>query len=1089
MESLKKKRGLSDKLLTAVLGISLFAGGQYQAMAISPDRESATTVSTQQQTSVANGTVVDSKNEPVIGATIEEKGTSNGVITDADGKFSITVQPNATLVITYLGFKSHEVRAGRDLQIILEEDVHYLDELVVVGYGAQRKKLVTGATLHVTSDDISKLNTTNVLGALQSQAPGVNITQISGFVGDGFKVNIRGLGTNNSSGPLYVIDGIAGGDINSLSPNDIESIDILKDAASAAIYGSRGANGIILVTTKRGSDKGGSISYDGYYGVQNLYKIPTILNAQEFMTIQDMGRILDGFDPYNWGNFIPDKDLKAINNGSWTGTNWLKEILNKNAPMQSHSISISNGNERYLSSIGLTYLQQEATMGVPTSEPVLNRYNVRVNTSSTLFKKGTLDILKFGETLNYCFNKMKGEVGRDDIYWNAVHNMLIMSPLMHAYNADGTYYVLADQIADGYNWDTANNANKNPIAYLDYVMNQNISKSHSLQSSLWAELSPIKGLTFRSTFGYNMDASSYRAYQPTYNLSSGVQRVNDLVTQSESVSNSWSWENTADYIWKIGHHNFDFLIGQNVARQMLSESMSGGKEGSSFYDLEHAYLSNVPGVSTTTSLTGDPILSSGRLSFFGRVNYNYHEKYLATAILRADASSNFAPGHRWGYFPSISAGWVISGEDFWQNNNGFDFLKLRASYGQNGNDAVYSFQYIGLIRTDNSTTTSYLGTGGYPFGGSMGDAAVGSYAFRGVNPDLKWETQDMIDIGFDSRFLSNRLGLEFDWYNRTTRDWLVVPPPILSLGVDNPYANGGSVRNTGLEAVLHWNDNINRDFNYGANLSLAHNKNKVLKIANEEGILRGPENVLWWGLDECARIGEVGKPFGYFYGYKTQGVFQNQEQIDNYKGPLLLGNNTRPGDVIWSDENGDGAISPDDRTMIGDPHPNFTLGFSVNLGYKGIELSITTYGAFGQQILKCYRDYMASPMGNYTTDIFKAWHGEGTSDRFPRITSSAHSNWTMFSDLYVENGDYLKIQNVQLGYDFKRGFSKLPFQQLKLYVSAQNLFTFTGYSGMDPEIGYGGVGSDTAGYNVLQGVDLGFYPSARIFMVGANIKF
>ena len=1081
----KKKQGLSAGLLAVILGVIFFIGGGYSAMAVSSHEGSATTASLQ-QTLAINGTVVDSQNEPVIGATVMEKGTTNGTATNVDGKFSLNVQPNATLVITYLGYKSQEVKAGQDLWIVLVEDSQYLDELIVIGYGVQKKKLVTGATVHVTSEDISKLNTTSVLGALQSQAPGVNITQVSGFIGDGFKVNIRGLGTNGNAAPLYVIDGIAGGDINALSPSDIESIDVLKDAATAAIYGSRGANGIIIVTTKRGTANSSSISYEGYYGVQNLYKIPTILTAQEFMTIQDIGRVFDGFDPYNWSNFIPAGDLAAINDGSWKGTNWLKEILNKNAPIQSHSINIQNGGERSLSSIGLTFLQQEATMGVPTDIPVMNRFNLRVNTSSTLIKKGALDVLKFGETLNYRYNNQKGSVARDDIYWNAVHDMIIMSPLMRPYNAKGEYYTYPDQLRDGYNWDMANNANKNPIANLDYRMSQNLTKSHSLQGSLWAELRPIKDLTIRSDFGYRMNASSYRSYQPTFQLTASLQRTVDLVSQSMSLSSFWSWDNTATYIWKNDKHNFDFLIGHNISRYMWGETISGSKEGSSFYDFEHAYLSNVPGINTTTGLSGGPTwpIANGRASVFGRVNYNYNEKYMTTVIFRADGSSYFAPGHRWSYFPSISAGWIISNEEFWGDLvKGIDFLKLRASYGQNGNDLVDTFQYFGLIRTDNSTTTEYIGTGGYPFGDSMGDAAIGSYRYRGVNPDLKWEWNEMVNLGFDARFLANRLGLEFDWYNRITRDWLVIPPAILSLGVFNAADNGGDVKNTGFETVLSWNDHTGRDFNYGLNLSLGHNVNKVLKIANEEGIIKGPPHVLYWGLEECARVGEVGKPFGYFYGYKTLGVFQTQEEINNYQGPLLLGKNTRPGDIIWYDANGDGEITPDDRTDIGNPHPKFTMGFSFNVGYKGIELSVTTYGAFGHQILKCYRDYMASPMGNYTTDIFTAWQGEGTSNRLPRMTSSAHSNWSNFSDLYIENGDYLKIKNIQLGYDLKRAFTKLPVQQLKVYINAQNLFTFTGYSGMDPEIGYG------AGYNTLQGIDLGFYPSARVFMVGANIKF
>jgi len=451
---------------------------------------------------------------------------------------------------------------------------------------------------------------------------------------------------------------------------------------------------------------------------------------------------------------------------------------------------------------------------------------------------------------------------------------------------------------------------------------------------------------------------------------------------------------------------------------------------------------------------------------------------MASVILRADGSSQFAPGHRWGYFPSVSAGWVISNEDFWAKTlKPINFFKLRASFGQNGNDGVSGFQYVGQI----STSATY---GGYPFGNSMGDAATGSYVSRGVNPDLKWETQQMFDLGFDSRLLNNRLAFEFDWYRRHTYDWLVTPPNQGDLGVSPAAINYGGVLNTGYEVVLRWNDNIGKDIYYGANLSLGHNKNEVLEIGNSEGILHGPISVLWEGSDECFRT-EVGRPVGYFYGFKSAGIFQNQAQIDSYDGPLLLGANTQPGDVIWVDVNNDGKIDADDRTEIGNPHPDFTLGFSLNFDYKGISLDITNYGAFGQQIMKCYRDYVASPQSNFTTDIFQRWHGEGTSDRYPRLSSSVSSNWNRISDIYVENGDYLKIKNITLGYDFKRLLPKLPVQQLKVYVTAQNLFTFTDYSGMDPEIGFSAEG----GYTWSQGVDLGFYPSARVYMIGTNIKF
>lgn len=1030
------------------------------------------------QQSTVRGTILDTNGEPVIGATIREKSSTNGTISNTEGSFTLNVPQGTTLVIDCIGYVTQEIAASNVMNITLEEEDISLNEVVVIGYGVQKKKLITGATVQVKGEDISKLNTSSVLGALQSQAPGVNITQVSGFIGDGFKVNIRGIGTNGVSTPLYVVDGVVGASIDGLSPNDIESIDVLKDAATAAIYGSRAANGVILVKTKSGKPGRHEVTYDGYYGVQNLYKIPTILNAQEFISIQNESRIMDGLPIYNWDNLIPAGDLAAIRDGSWTGTNWLKEILNKNAPVQSHSVSINSGTDRSASSIGLTFLQQEATMGVPSQVPILNRFNGRINTESTIIRKGALDVLKVGETLNYRFNKSQGQVARSDIYWNTINNTLRMSPLMRPYNSDGGYYMFDDQVENGYNWDAANSANKNPIAYMDYMMNQNLSKSHSLQSSLYAELKPIHNLTFRSQFGYMFSSSSYRAYIPSYGrLSATLQQVQDRVTQSMSQYQYLTWDNTMNYLMNFGMHNFDLMVGQGMARQLLSESMSGSNQGSIFYDFDHAWLSNVPNLNTIQSLTGTPTLSSGSLSFFGRLNYNYNETYMASLILRADGSSNFAPGHRWGYFPSISAGWVISNEKFWADNlRAIDFLKLRASYGSNGNDRVSSFQYLGLITSNNTY-------GGYPFGNSMNDATTGSYAYRGVNPELKWETQSMLNLGMDARFLQGRLKMELDWYNRVTKDWLVTPPQPADFGVSPASANGGDVQNTGFEIALGWNDQVTKDFYYDMNLTFSHNKNKVIKLANAEGILHGPISILWEGSDESFRS-EVGKPFGYFYGYQSDGIFQNQQEIDNYPGAKLLGANTQPGDVIWRDVNGDGTIDADDRTEIGNPHPDYTLGYSINIGFKGIDLNVTTYGAFGQQILKCYRDFVASPMSNHTTDIFERWHGEGTSNRFPRLSSSSTSNWNRVSSIYIEDGDYFKIKNVSLGYDLKKAFAGLPLNQFKIYVSAQNLFTFTNYSGMDPEVGYG-----HSSYSYSQGIDLGFYPSSRVYMVGTSIKF
>ncbi len=477
--------------------------------------------------SVLSGTVVTaSDGQPIVGAYVLVKGTTVGTTTEVDGTFRIEASSGTILEVSQMGYVTRQVKASDGIRIALDEDQLWLDDVVVVGYGVQKKKLVTGSTVQVKGDDIAKLNTVDVLGALQSQSPGVNIVQNNGFLGSGFKVNIRGLGTIGDSAPLYVVDGVANGSISALNPSDIESVDVLKDAASAAIYGARAANGVILITTKKGKEGQASVTYDGYYGLQNLYKIPTLLNANEFMQIQDESRIMDGLAPYNWENHIGPRLYKAINDG-WTGTNWLKEIINEDAPVQNHSVNVTGGSKTGTYSLGLAYTGQDATMGVPSSIPHLDRYNFRVNSENTVFKKGSLDVLKVGQTLNYRYQKTTGSFATEGIYWNGVHNMLVMSPLMPAYNSDGSYYVFEDRVADSYVWDTANGAAKNPIAYMDYTSNQNVSKSHYLQASVYAVLQPIERLNIKSQFGYMMSSSSYRSYMPEYDLDATAKREMD----------------------------------------------------------------------------------------------------------------------------------------------------------------------------------------------------------------------------------------------------------------------------------------------------------------------------------------------------------------------------------------------------------------------------------------------------------------------------------------------------------------------------------------------------------------------------------
>lgn len=1007
------------------------------------------------------GTVVAAKDgEPLIGVNVLQKGTTNGVVTDVDGNFTLSLPIPCELTVTYVGYKGETVKVtspNTPLHIELKEDNELLDEVVVVGYGVQKKKLVTGATVQVKGDNIAKLNTVNALGALQSQTPGVNITQSSGMPGEGFKVTIRGLGTTGSATPLYIIDGVTGGDINNLNPSDIESIDVLKDAASAAIYGSRAANGVILVTTKQGRTGKPEIAYDGYYGVQNGYRMPDLLNAQEFAMIMSEARMMDGLPDYDYASLVPD--WEAVKNGTWKGTNWLDEARNKNATIQNHALNITGGTEQSVYSIGLSYTSQEGILGAP-AEPTYTRYTARVNSEHTLYRRGKMDIIRVGENITYSYSERTG-ISIGDIWSNDIRNMLHANPFLPNKDANGDYhYAIPWEIREA-----------NPIGQMYYSSGQNLSKSHALQGNLFVTVQPLEGLKLKSNFGYTFSADTYRSFTPVYKLASSTFNDNNSVSQNMSMGGSLLWENTITYDFKLDNHNIGVLLGQSIEKDGLGDSMSGSNINSIFSDFKHAYLDNTPAITNRTTLHGSPWGRSALASFFGRVNYDYAGRYMATAVIRADGSSKFARGKRWGYFPSVSAGWVISEEAFMeQTRSWMDFLKIRASWGQNGNQDIPDFQYL--------STIAFSGAD-YTFGPDKSVVASGAYPDILANKDVTWETSEQIDFGLDARFLDNRLGLNFDYYIKNTKDWLVAAPVLDSYGTGAPYINGGDVRNKGFEVSLNWNDHI-ADFQYSATVNLAYNKNEVTRIANSEGIIHGDDNVLSNQTTEMYRA-QVGYPIGYFYGYKTAGIFQSEEEIANYKGAKLDG--ARPGDVIWVDRDRNGVIDDGDQGMLGDPHPDYNLGLSLSASYKGFDISMTMNGAFGGQIMKSYRSYVDYARQNYTSDIFGRWHGEGTSNKLPRLTSGTHSNWQFNSDLMMEDGDYLRMQNLTVGYDFKKLFKNLPLKQLRLYVAAQNLFTITGYSGMDPEIGYGGY------QNWVSGIDLGFYPSPRTYMVGANIKF
>ncbi|MDD4514131.1 TonB-dependent receptor [Massilibacteroides sp.] len=1014
---------------------------------------------------------------PLIGVNVVQKGTTNGTVTDFDGNYELTIPANAEIEFSYIGYLNQSIRvqSGQSTyNVILNEDSQSLEEVVVVGYGVQKKKLITGATVQVSGDNLQKLSTTSALSALQSQTPGVNITQSSGQPGEGFKVTIRGLGTVGNSGPLYVIDGVAGGDINTLNPSDIESIDVLKDAASAAIYGARAANGVILVTTKQGKAGKTSLSYDGYLGFQYLAKTADLLNAKEYMTIVDEIRFNEGNAMYDWENQLPSDIYNSIMDGSWQGTNWLDEIYNEAAPTQNHAINLTGGNDQSKFSIGFSYASQEGILGKPVQSDY-ERYTARINSDHVLLKGNGFDIIKIGETLNFNYNNKSG-IAIGDIYWNSIHDILIGNPLLPAYDSEGNYYDYDDKVADGWNFDGNTG---NPLAEMALSSKGlNRSDNYGLQTSAYVEIQPIKNLVFKSQFGFKMSASRYRSYDGIRHLSNTNNVTMDNTVQNASSGHNWTLDNTVAYSFNLEDlHHFDVVVGQSMEKWGMGANVEATGRNSIFPgSLDYAWVDNTkPTELSQRNASGSPWGEGAIASFFGRVNYNYKETYMASATLRADGSSNFSKGNRWGYFPSVSAGWVVSNEAFLENTKDWlDFFKLRASWGQNGNADISNFQYLSTIAFDTSN--------GYYFSSDKKTQTVGGYADILANPDVTWETSEQLNIGFDSRFLNGRLGLVFDWYTKKTKDWLVAAPIPAVWGLNAPYVNGGDVENKGIEVALNWNDNIG-DFSYGATVNFAHNKNEVTRIENTEQIIHGASNVLSQGTTEMYRA-QKGYPIGYFYGYKTAGVFQNWDQVNNTTAKYA---GAQPGDLIFVDTNNDNQINEEDRTQIGDPNPDYTLGLNLNFGYMGFDLNITGTGAFGHQIAKSYRSFADSPLQNYTTAIFGRWTGEGSSNKLPRLTSGSHTNWQNISDIYIEDADYLRIQNITLGYDFKKLFPAMPLGQARLYLTAQNLFTFTGYSGMDPEVGYGG---DTSGDGKwAKGIDVGFYPAPRTYLVGVNLKF
>ncbi|HZK68254.1 MAG TPA: TonB-dependent receptor [Paludibacter sp.] len=1022
-----------------------------------------------------SGKVLSEKDgEQLIGVSILVKGSKVGTITDVNGAFTLQAKTGETLSISYIGYTTQTVKiTGANLTIKLSEDARNLEEVMVIGYGVQKKKLNTGATVQVKGDELAKMNTTNPLQALQGMTPGVSIISTSGQPGSDMKVTIRGLGTIGNSQPLYIIDNVEG-DITTLNASDIQSIDVLKDAASAAIYGSQAANGVILVTTKQGTKGKNQVSFDAYYGVQNVERKLPLLNAQEYKMIMDEQQVNSGLSPFNWA---------AKGQKDFADTDWIGQMFKKDAKTQNYSLNFTGGSETSTYSMSLSYNSQEGIIG-GSAVSNYERYGARVNTEHKLYK----DVLVVGQHLNFNYINTVG-IAVGNQYGNTFRGAFGTSPLAPVYSNNNIYNSPYNDTSNSL-W---NQTDGNPYGAM-MTNTYNRTSNQKLLGDVYVVLQPIKNLKIKSTLGINYYATNYHSYNPLFQFSVySYNKDHETVNQNMSSGKTLTWTNTASYDFKVNEdHAFNALIGTEAVK-FDGVGMSGSNWNllSQMDNFDHAYLGNTTGkayldtdgktVIETRVVNGAPSNDYSKLSYFGRLGYNYKEKYLLNATLRADGSSRFASGHQWGYFPSVSAGWTITNESFMTSTTDWlDQLKLRASWGQVGNQDIGDYQYAALIST--STAVSSSNPAAFYDFGNAGVNTPGAFQTTLANKNLKWETSEQTNIGVDAHFLKNRLSLTGDFYIKTTKDWIVLGTPLpATSGFDSWNTNGGNVKNTGIELALSWNDHIG-DFKFNIGVNGAYNKNVVGAIPTVDGIIHGYTNMLYANSEEFYRS-ENGHAMGYFWGYQTAGIFQNQADIATWRAANngmngILQPDVQPGDVKYVDQNKDGVIDTQDKVDLGNGMPKVNIGFNLGFQYKGFDFSINATGALGNKIVQAYGQN--GGQSNYTTEILSRWTGDGTSNRIPRVTVN-NVNW-QFSDLYIHAGDYLRISNISLGYDFAKLIRLKAISQCRVYGSVQNAFTFTKYNGMDPEIGYGV-------QNFAPGADLGYYPRPRTVLVGVNLKF
>jgi TonB-linked SusC/RagA family outer membrane protein len=1004
------------------------------------------------------GTVKDGTTEESIpGVTVLEKGTLNGTITDLDGNFTITIaSSDDTLQFSYIGYESMDIPVGgrTSIDISMSVKLQELEEVVVIGYGTQKKKVVTGAIATVSSEEISSTPILRAEQAMQGRTAGVQVTQLSGQPGEAPTVRIRGAGTTGNADPLYIVDGMPVGGIDYLNPGDIESIDVLKDAASAAIYGARAANGVVLITTKSagtGTASGMKLTYSGYYGIQNAAKKIDMLDADQYRMIMNEGARNAGLtEPF-------DLNEVALHN-----TNWQDELFQKNVPMMNHEISVVGGNEKSSYASSISYFSQEGIIGGDKSQ--FDRITARLNS-----RHQVNSWFNFGNNLSYS-HIVRREIGSNESFNGAYSSALNMDPLTPLYETDPDILdqppysnepVVIDKDGNVYGISNYVGAEVvNPMALLEIQTGE--TSVDKVVGNIYGDAELIKGLKFRSSLGIDLAYVNGGSYRPLFYLN-GAQNNTQKTSVNKRVERyfTWQWENTLSYTRSFGDHNFS-VLGGTTASEYNYEDLYGFNAKVPTTDPDNVYLN----LATDTAwVANGGAAHSALFSIFGRITYDYKGRYAFTGIVRRDGSSKFGPNNRYGTFPSVGVSWLLTEESFMPELGPVSFIKLRASWGINGNQEIGDYQYVSTI--DKSR--------GYIFGAGRLVGASPSFI---ENADIRWEESEQLDIALDFGAFNNRLTATFDYYIKTTNGLLERIPIPGHVGNDPPFANVGSVQNRGVEMSVNWRHYL-KDLRYSFGVNASYNKNEMTKIGNEDKVLPGAT----WAIAGLVTRAEEGLPIGYFWGFQTDGIFQNESEIFQHIGPTgeLLQPNAVPGDVRFVDVNGDGILNEDDRTMIGNPTPDWTLGINGSAEYRNFDFSFLFTGAFGHEVFNgSQRQDLRYT--NRTAAILDRWTGEGTSDEVPRYTWLDVNNNYRVSDLYIESGSFLRLKNIQIGYTLPRSFlDKIGASVWRFYVSAENLVTFTGYTGADPEIGA------RSSFDI--GIDRGIYPQARTFRFGTTISF